>query len=108
MLQGKLFCSIYKSPRREGMYLYVERSKGLKDLPDALRERFGTPRHVTDLILDPARPLSRADVNQVMARIREQGFYLQMPPPPDQDLYLAEGHPDRPRPDQTRPDRSRD
>tara|TARA_A100001391_G_scaffold35022_1_gene19073 strand:+ start:1790 stop:2116 length:327 start_codon:yes stop_codon:yes gene_type:complete len=108
MLQGKLFCSIYKSPRRDGMYLYVERSKGLKDLPDALRERFGTPRHVSDLILDPARPLSRADVNQVMARIREQGFYLQMPPPPDQDLYLAEGHPDRPRPDQTRPDRSRD
>ncbi|MFP1682988.1 YcgL domain-containing protein [Alloalcanivorax sp. C16-1] len=97
MLKGKLFCSIYKSPRRQEMYLYVERTKGLKDLPEALLERFGPPRHVTDMILDPARPLHRADVGQVMAKIREQGFYLQMPPPPDQDLYLAEGHPDRPR-----------
>ncbi len=29
-LEGKLFCSIYKSPRRDGMYLYVERAKGLR------------------------------------------------------------------------------
>ena len=96
-LQGKLFCSIYKSPRRDGMYLYVERAKGLKDLPEALMNQFGAPRHVTDMILDPARPLARAPVDEVMARVREQGFYLQMPPPPDEDLYLAEGHPDRPR-----------
>lgn len=97
ILQGKLFCSIYKSPRREGMYLYVERTKGLKDLPEALINQFGTPRHVTDMILTPERPLARVEVDQVMARIREQGFYLQMPPPPDEDLYLANGHPDRPR-----------
>src|SRR5690554_4293549 len=97
MLQGKLFCSIYKSPRHEGMYLYVERSNGLKDLPEPLLERFGRPRHVNDMILDPARPLARVDVAQVMTKIREQGYYLQLPPPPDQDLYLAKGHPDRPR-----------
>ncbi|MBL7249500.1 YcgL domain-containing protein [Alloalcanivorax sp. C16-2] len=96
-LEGKLFCSIYKSPRREGMYLYVERTKGLKDLPEALISQFGAPRHVTDMILTPERPLARVEVDQVMARIREQGFYLQMPPPPDEDLYLANGHPDRPR-----------
>ena len=96
-LEGKLFCSIYKSPRREGMYLYVERTKGLKDLPEALISQFGEPRHVTDMILTPERPLARVEVDQVMARIREQGFYLQMPPPPDEDLYLANGHPDRPR-----------
>ena len=96
-LEGKLFCSIYKSPRREGMYLYVERTKGLKDLAEALISQFGAPRHVTDMILTPERPLARVEVDQVMARIREQGFYLQMPPPPDEDLYLANGHPDRPR-----------
>ena len=37
-----------------------------------------------------------ADVEQVMGKIREQGFYLQMPPPPDEDLFMADGHPDKP------------
>lgn len=96
-LNGKLFCSIYKSPRRAGMYLYVERSRGLKALPETLMAQFGTPAHVTDMILDPVRPLARADVHRVMAMIGAQGFYLQMPPPPDEDLYLATGHPEKPR-----------
>jgi len=97
LLKGKLFCSIYKSRKRADMYLYVPRGKGLRDLPEALAEQFGPGVHVTDLILSPERPLSRADVNKVMAAVRQQGFYLQMPPPPDPDLYLADGHPDRPR-----------
>ena len=98
MLEGKLFCSIYKSRRKAEMYLYVERQKGLEALPEALLSQFGAPQHVTDMILDPQRPLARVDVNRVMEKIREQGFYLQMPPPPDQDLFLADGHPDNPLP----------
>lgn len=96
-LNGKLFCSIYKSPRRAEMYLYVERTRGLKDLPEALLAQFGRPVHVTDLILEPGRKLARANVETVLEKIREQGFYLQMPPPPDTDLYLADGHPEKPR-----------
>ncbi|MCG8394663.1 MAG: YcgL domain-containing protein [Pseudomonadales bacterium] len=96
MLEGKLFCSIYKSRRKSGMYLYVDRKKGMKDLPAVLLEQFGKAEHVTDMILSPDRPLARADVGKVMDMIREQGFYLQMPPPPEEDLYLAEGHPDKP------------
>ena len=49
------------------------------------------------MILDPKRPLARADVSKVMDEIRDKGFYLQMPPPPDEDLFLAAGHPDNPR-----------
>jgi len=97
LLKGKLFCSIYKSRKRADMYLYVPRGKDFKDLPAALTEHFGPGVHVSDLILSPQRPLARADVNKVMAGVRQQGFYLQMPPPPDPDLYLADGHPDRPR-----------
>lgn len=96
MLEGKLFCSIYRSRRKEGMYLYVDRLKGTKDLPEVLLEQFGPPVHVNDMILSPDRPLARADVNKVMDSIRGQGFYLQMPPPPDEDLFLAAGHKDNP------------
>jgi uncharacterized protein YcgL (UPF0745 family) len=96
-MKGKLFCSIYKSPRQPEMYLYVARAGGLQELPGPLSSQFGKPAHVADMILSEDRPLARADVVQVMAKIREQGFYLQMPPPPEPDMWLANGHPERPR-----------
>ncbi|MCS3833097.1 uncharacterized protein YcgL (UPF0745 family) [Aeromonas veronii] len=33
--------------------------------------------------LDPAKPLGLADVGKVMAALTNQGFYLQVPPPPE-------------------------
>lgn len=96
MLKGKLFCSIYKSRRKAGMYLYVDRQKGTGDLPEVLLKQFGKPVHVSDMILSLDRPLARAEVAKVMDQIRTQGFYLQMPPPPDEDMFMADGHPDKP------------
>lgn len=96
-MKGKLFCSIYKSSRRAEMYLYVERANGTKALPEALSLQFGKPIHVADMIISAERPLARVDAAQVMAKIREQGFYLQMPPPPEPDLWMADGHPEKPR-----------
>ncbi len=80
----KLLCQIYKSPRREEMYLYVDKAKGLEDVPPALLERFGAPIEVMTLVLTPERKLARADVGEVLENIRERGFYLQMPPTPDE------------------------
>ena len=58
VLKGKLFCSIYKSRRKSGMYLYVDRQKGLKEVPEILMGQFGHAEHVTDMILNPERPLA--------------------------------------------------
>ncbi|WP_245932400.1 YcgL domain-containing protein [Isoalcanivorax indicus] len=86
-----LFCSIYHSSRQEGMYLYVNKARGLDAVPEALRERFGTPRHVVDMLMKPGRPLARVDAEKVREALLSQGWFLQMPPPPDEDLYLAPG-----------------
>ncbi|OSO73817.1 hypothetical protein B6N17_007910, partial [Stutzerimonas stutzeri] len=32
----KLICSIYKSPRKDGMYLYVDKRDALKRVPEGL------------------------------------------------------------------------
>ncbi|MCK0538728.1 YcgL domain-containing protein [Alcanivorax quisquiliarum] len=90
-----LICSIYHSSKREGMYLFVDKPRGLACVPEPLMQQFGTPRHVSDMLLRPGRPLARADVEKVRGALLEQGWYLQMPPPPDSDLYLAQGHPGR-------------
>lgn len=89
-LNGKLLCEIFKSPRKDEMYLYVDKRRGLADVPEALLERFGTPVAALTLILDPDKPLARADAAEVMAAIEEKGFYLQMPPAKEEyllDLY---------------------
>lgn len=90
-LQGnKLLCEIFKSPRKEEMYLYVDKRQGLTEVPEVLLERFGKPISIMTMILSPEKPLARAKVEDVMAAIREKGFYLQMPPAKEEyllDLY---------------------
>lgn len=79
----RILCSIYKSSKKDEMYLYVPKTSGLGQVPEALMAIFGTPRHVSDMLLTPERKLARADITQVLDKLAEQGYYLQMPPPPE-------------------------
>ncbi|HEY6131411.1 MAG TPA: YcgL domain-containing protein [Halioglobus sp.] len=73
-------CQVFRSSRKQEMYLYVEISRGLKDVPNELMAQFGEPIPVMVLQLTPEHKLARADARVVLASIKEQGFYLQMPP----------------------------
>ncbi|MDJ0878985.1 MAG: YcgL domain-containing protein [Halieaceae bacterium] len=75
-----MLCQVYRSPRKEQMYLYVSKAEGLARVPEALLGRFGEPEPIMLLNLDGTRKLARADADQVVAQIEEKGFYLQMPP----------------------------
>jgi uncharacterized protein YcgL (UPF0745 family) len=71
---------IYRSSRTEGMYLYVDVDRDLDAVPEMLLARFGRPIEAMELELTPQRKLARASAAEVMARITEEGYYLQMPP----------------------------
>lgn len=93
MATKKRICSIFKSPNKQEMYLYVDKQEGLARVPAELLAIFGTPISVFDLLLTPARKLAREDVIQVLANIEKQGFHLQMPPPESEEegiLHLPE------------------
>ncbi|TWI53744.1 hypothetical protein IQ22_02350 [Pseudomonas duriflava] len=77
----KRICSIYKSPRKNGMYLYVEKRDGLTRVPEALLTAFGAPQLAFEFILTPERRLEREDTEKVLANLEKQGYHLQMPPP---------------------------
>jgi hypothetical protein len=79
----KLICSIYKSPRKDGMYLYVEKREALKRVPEGLLVAFGAPQLAFEMVLTPARQLAREDIATVLANIQNQGYHLQMPPAED-------------------------
>ncbi|WP_251979039.1 YcgL domain-containing protein [Salinicola avicenniae] len=85
---ARLICEVVKSARHDEMYLYLDKAQGMSPVPEALRERFGRPLPVMTLLLRPERPLARVDVVKVIATIRAQGFYLQMPPA--KDPYLLD------------------
>ncbi|EJN37355.1 hypothetical protein PMI38_03204 [Pseudomonas sp. GM84] len=80
----KRICSIYKSPRKNEMYLYVLKADGLERVPEGLLPFFGTPRHAFDLVLSPERKLAREDIAKVLENLDNQGYHLQMPPPDDE------------------------
>lgn len=75
-----MLCEIYRSDRKSETYLYLMHGQVFDELPAALRQAFGTPSLVMRLKLDPGRPLAHADVGEVMHHLREEGFYLQLPP----------------------------
>ena len=75
-----LLCQVFRSSRKQEMYLYVDKARGLQDVPETLLAQFGVAAPVMLLHLTPQYKLARADAAIVLASIAAQGFYLQMPP----------------------------
>ena len=75
-------CQVFRSPRREEMYLYVDQVRGLEDVPAELLQSFGEPEPVLALLLEPSRRLARVDAGEVLDSIEQRGYFLQMPPTP--------------------------
>jgi uncharacterized protein YcgL (UPF0745 family) len=71
---------IYRSSRRQEMYLFVDAAEDLSRVPAALLARFGPPLLALSLELSAERVLARSDAPTVLAQIEAAGFYLQMPP----------------------------
>jgi len=86
---SKQICKIYRSSKNEAMYLYVDHQEDLDRIPEPLMQRFGKPKLAMTLALSLDKKLARADIAKVLEAIREQGYYLQLPPSPEaymQDL----------------------
>jgi uncharacterized protein YcgL (UPF0745 family) len=74
-------CLVYRCSRKQEMYLYVPwRDDPLAHLPGGLAQVTGRLEPVMELDLEPGRRLARADAGEVIAALRDRGFYLQLPP----------------------------
>jgi uncharacterized protein YcgL (UPF0745 family) len=65
-MTDELTCWVYRSSRKDEMYLYLADKDVFDPVPEALLKAMGR--------------LAREDVNQVLANLRDQSFHLQMPP----------------------------
>ncbi|MDQ8935980.1 YcgL domain-containing protein [Acinetobacter rudis] len=84
-----MFCDIYKSSKKDEMYLYVARTHQstevenqdpLEVVPETVRQAFGRATFVMKLELSQSRKLARVNVLHVIDSLETKGFFLQMPP----------------------------
>lgn len=75
---------IYKSQKKDEMYLYVATQDDFSSVPDTLLSSMGVPPiFVMELALESSRKLAREDVKKVIHNLQTHGFHLQMPPSAD-------------------------
>ena len=86
----KIICQVFRSPKEEGMYLYVKKEEGLTKVPEELLTLFGKPLPAMVLLLTPEKKLARVSVEKVAESLESQGYYLQMPPRNVQDPEMQE------------------
>ncbi|EKO3792993.1 YcgL domain-containing protein [Vibrio metschnikovii] len=82
-----MLCSIYKSSKKEGTYLYLPKRDDFSQVSDTLLETFGKPIFVM-LVNLTNRQLARVDVDKVKTALQVTGFFLQLPPPTENLLDI--------------------
>ena len=83
-----MFCVIYRSSKRDQTYLYVEKKDDFSRVPEELLKGFGEPRLAMILPLDGSKKLANADFDKVKQALKDEGYYLQLPPPPESLLKM--------------------
>ena len=73
-------CLVYRSDKKPETYLYLPLTGRYEDLPEELQQTFGEPVFVMQLELMQGRQLALADAEKVRARLKDQGYFLQLPP----------------------------
>ena len=73
-------CFIYKSLKKDYLYLYVLNKDDFSKVPEELLKNFGRIEYVMDLELSPNRKLAREDAQKIIDNLNLQGFFVQLPP----------------------------
>jgi len=80
--QTEIECMVYKSQKKDEMYVFIPTTTALSDLPEELLKALGQTKMVMTLKLSPKKKMARGTAATVMKSIEEQGFHLQMPEKP--------------------------
>jgi uncharacterized protein YcgL (UPF0745 family) len=75
-----VLCTVYRSNREAGLYVYVRRAEGLERVPVDLLTQLGPTSEVLTLQLTEDRKLARVRATDVLAALADKGYYLQIPP----------------------------
>ena len=78
-----LECDIYKSAKKEYLYLFVPADEGMARVPSELLAKFGEPEKTLTLTLTQEHVLAKENPLQVLRNLQQHGYHLQLPPADD-------------------------
>ena len=74
-------CFVYRSNKKLGMYLYLKEKDKFEDVPESLLKLLGEVSFSFEFDLSKDRKLVKAEAVEVVRLMKENGYFLQMPPP---------------------------
>ena len=77
-----MLCAVYKSIRKSQTYIFVAKRDDFSEVPTPLLENFGPPELVSILNITENTKMAMAEAPKVIKAVTDNGFYLQLPPPP--------------------------
>ncbi len=75
-----MLCYIYKSIKKNELYLYLDKQDDFSSIPNDILKSIGHPEYVMQLEITPERKLARENATDVLKGIDANGFFIQMPP----------------------------
>ena len=66
-----MLCAIYRSPKRDQTYLYIEKKDDFSRIPAELLISFGKPQFAMLLSLNERKTLATADIEKVKSALIE-------------------------------------
>ena len=75
-----MLASVYRSTKKDEMYLYIPVKDDFSQIPEPLMKAFGKPEFSLQLNLAKRQKLARVNIEEVKEKIESEGFFLQMPP----------------------------
>jgi uncharacterized protein YcgL (UPF0745 family) len=75
-----MLCAVYKSRKKIDTYLYVPNEDDFSAVPEPLLKAFGTPHFVMQVPVNKRQHIAQIGREEFLKKIKEQGFYLQLPP----------------------------
>jgi len=72
-------CFVYRSSKKDGLYVYLAEEDGLNQLPAPVLHQLGEPELAMTIDLAKRASLGHENIDDVRKNLEDQGFHVQMP-----------------------------
>ena len=74
-------CFVYRSEKKQGMFLYLSKKDDFEWVPESLLKLLGETTYSFEFDLSKDRKMVKVNAKEVIKVMDENGYFLQMPPP---------------------------